>query len=103
MQGRLSPPVDGRIQAFPWEHWEAEFPKAAGIGLSLMEWTLDHEGLAENPLMTSVGRSMIRDLATEYGVTVPSVTCDCFMQAPLLEGRWTGAVGTATGLPRGPC
>lgn len=40
MQGRLSPVVDGKIQAFPWGHWEDEFRLANGHGLSLMEWTL---------------------------------------------------------------
>ena len=24
MQGRLSPQVDGKIQAFPWVHWRDE-------------------------------------------------------------------------------
>ena len=52
MQGRLSPIVDGRIQAFPWDHWRAEFPAAEGLGLGLVEWTLDHERLGQNPLMT---------------------------------------------------
>ena len=25
MQGRLSPLVDGKIQAFPWNYWKQEF------------------------------------------------------------------------------
>lgn len=83
MQGRLSPPVGGRIQAFPWSCWRDEFPLAANLGLGLMEWTLDQEGLRRNPLLTEDGRAEINALAARYSVTVPSITGDCFMQAPL--------------------
>ena len=82
MQGRLSPLVDGRIQAFPECYWRAEFPAAAALGLRLMEWTLDHDRLAANPLMTPEGQAEIRDLSARYGVAIPSLTGDCFMQAP---------------------
>ena len=53
MQGRLSDQVNGEIQAFPVNHWEHEFEKAQEIGLDLMEWTLDADGLYANPLMTT--------------------------------------------------
>ncbi len=82
MQGRLSPQVDGRIQAFPWATWRQEFSLAASIGLSVMEWTLDAARLEENPLMTRPGRSEIRELAGRYSILIPSVTGDCFMQEP---------------------
>lgn len=82
MQGRLSPPVNGRIQAFPWEHWRDEFALAAGLGLPLMEWTLDAERLAENPLMTEKGRSEISALASHHRVAVESLTGDFFMHEP---------------------
>ena len=36
MQGRLSPLVDGKIQAFPWDHWQAEFPEAERLDLPVM-------------------------------------------------------------------
>jgi hexulose-6-phosphate isomerase len=39
MQGRLCAPVDGKIQAFPWDHWRDEFPLAQRFGFPLMEWT----------------------------------------------------------------
>lgn len=82
MQGRLCAPVGGKIQAFPWREWESEFPAAAGLGIRLMEWTLDQERLYENPLMTTEGQSRIRALQGEYHVAIPSLTGDCFMQAP---------------------
>lgn len=82
MQGRLCPPVDGKIQAFPWKDWRTEFPAAQRLGISLMEWTLDHDRLSENPLMTPQGRAEIHDLSSKYGVWVGSLTGDIFMQAP---------------------
>ena len=82
MQGRLSPPVDGRIQAFPWSSWREEFPAAERNGFQLMEWTLDQERLHENPLMTAAGQADISELSRRHGVRVASLTGDCFMQAP---------------------
>lgn len=82
MQGRLCDTVDGKIQAFPWLDWESEFLVADSIGMRLMEWTLDQERLYENPLMTSVGQERIRTLCDCFSVSIPSLTGDCFMQAP---------------------
>lgn len=82
MQGRLSPMVDGKIQAFPWTHWRDEFPAAQALGLSLIEWTLDHDRLAENPLMTQSGRAEIMALSKKHAVKVGSLTGDIFMQMP---------------------
>lgn len=82
MQGRLCEPVDGKIQAFPWRDWESEFSAAAAIDLHLTEWTLDQERLYENPLMTVDGQKKILTLCRQHGVSVPSLTGDCFMQAP---------------------
>ncbi|MBF0369430.1 MAG: sugar phosphate isomerase/epimerase [Magnetococcales bacterium] len=85
MQGRLSPLVDGKIQAFPKDHWQAEFPLAEKIGLSLMEWTLDQEGLRQNPLLTPDGRREIQGLCQAHGVSIETLTADCFMQAPFFK------------------
>jgi len=82
MQGRLSPMVGGKIQAFPSAHWRDEYPAAQQLGLSLMEWTLDHDGLDDNPLMTPQGRDEIRALGARHGVSVETLTGDLFMQAP---------------------
>lgn len=82
MQGRLCERVAGKIQAFPWRDWENEFPAAAAIELHLMEWTLDQERLYENPLMTIEGQYKIRALCQKHDLAIPSLTGDCFMQAP---------------------
>lgn len=85
MQGRLCPQVDGKIQAFPWQDWRTEFPAARAEGLGLMEWTLDHERLRENPVMHPAGRKEILALCREYGLAIPSLTGDLFMQAPFYK------------------
>jgi L-ribulose-5-phosphate 3-epimerase len=96
MQGRLCDRVDGKIQAFPWRDWESEFPAAAAIGLHLMEWTLDQDRLYENPLMTADGQERIRGLCREHGISVRTLTGDCFMQAPF----WKVAGEDRTNLQR---
>jgi len=82
IQGRLSPMVDGKIQAFPKNSWRDEFALAEAGGFCLMEWTLDQEGLYQNPLMTEGGQREIRELCSRHGLVIPSLTGDCFMQAP---------------------
>lgn len=82
MQGRLSPLVDGKIQAFPWDSWQQEFPAAQGLGLELMEWTLDQDRLYQNPLLTPEGQQEIQALCQAHRIAIPSLTGDCFMQAP---------------------
>ena len=82
MQGRLSPMVNGKIQAFPSTHWRSEFGIASEIGIHLMEWTIDQEDLYSNPLMTTEGRLEIKGLQKQHGISIPSLTGDCFMQSP---------------------
>lgn len=82
MQGRLSPLVNGRIQAFPWSCWQQEFALAKQHQFGLMEWTLDQGRLYENPLMTSAGQAEIKQLGRDFGLQVYSLTGDCFMQSP---------------------
>ncbi len=87
MQGRLSPIEEGKIQAFPWEHWQSEFEIAQAHGFGLMEWTIEQERLDENPLMTQGGRQQISQLCSKYGISIRSLTGDCFMQAPFWKSE----------------
>lgn len=82
MQGRLSPLVGGKIQAFPASCWQEEFRTAQKLGFELMEWTLDQDKLYDNPLLTAAGQAEILELRSNCGVTVSSLTGDCFMQSP---------------------
>ena len=82
MQGRFSPLVGERIQSFPWAYWRDEFVAAEECRFTLMEWTLDQERLCDNPLLTAAGQEEIRQLCRKYGITIASLTGDCFMQTP---------------------
>jgi hexulose-6-phosphate isomerase len=82
MQGRLSPPVGDKIQAFPAGHWREELAFAERLCFPLMEWTLDHEGVGENPLMTEAGRAEARTLCAAHKVRLAALTGDLFMQQP---------------------
>jgi L-ribulose-5-phosphate 3-epimerase len=85
MQGRLVPPVDGRIQAFPRENWAEEFPRAAAAGLDGIEWIFDCHGEDVNPITTSAGVVQLRELSAEHGVAVRSVCADYFMERPFVR------------------
>jgi sugar phosphate isomerase/epimerase len=82
MQGRLSPIRNNRIQSFPWETWKSEFEIANSNVLLNMEWTIDSEKFAENPLVCSSEQERIRQLSAKFNVAIPSVTCDYFMENP---------------------
>jgi len=87
MQGRLSPLINRKIQSFPWQTWKKEFEEGNKINLTTMEWTIDQERIYENPLMTTEGQNQVKDLCTEYNFSIPSLTGDCFMQAPLWKSK----------------
>ncbi|MBZ0191717.1 MAG: sugar phosphate isomerase/epimerase [Candidatus Kuenenia stuttgartiensis] len=85
MQGRLSPPVDGRIQAFPWDCWEREFFQAKEIGLDLIDWIVEADRLHENPILTNQGSKTIKTLMSKTGIRIGAVCADYFMDCPLLR------------------
>lgn len=87
MQGRLSPQIEGRIQAFPWPWWQDEFGVAEQHGFSVMEWTLDQDRLYENPLLTVAGQTGINELRLRHDLRISSLTGDCFMQAPFWKAH----------------
>jgi L-ribulose-5-phosphate 3-epimerase len=79
MQGRLVPPVEGRIQAFPREQWAEEIPNAAAAGLDAIEWIYDTYGLGANPIETDAGIENILRLSHTHGIAVRSLCADYFM------------------------
>jgi hexulose-6-phosphate isomerase len=79
MQGRLSPMVNGMIQAFPAAHWKQEFELASQHAFDLIEWVIDSESLAQNPLIQEAGRADIAEHINTYGIAVPYVCCDFLM------------------------
>jgi len=95
MQGRLSKSLTGKIQEFPTSTWQEEFKLANSIGLKAIEWTLDFKDFKENPIFTS--KNEISDIQSKYQVSVPSITLDCFVEAPI--HKCNDATG-ATSSPR---
>lgn len=86
MQGRLVPPVEGRIQCFPRDTWGDEFALAAQAGLSAIEWIYDVYGADANPLASDAGLQRIRTLSLQHGIEVHSVCADYFIDKPLVRG-----------------
>jgi L-ribulose-5-phosphate 3-epimerase len=85
IQGRLSPPPQNRIQAFPWGRWELEFELAAKLGFDGIEWLFEEERHRENPITTAEGRTAIRRRIDQTGVKVFSVCADYFMVHPFFR------------------
>jgi hexulose-6-phosphate isomerase len=84
MQGRLSPRIDGKIQAYPEKSWQNEFHLAKEIGYSAIEWIVE-EPLEKNALMSELGRDSIDQLISETGVKIEFVCADIFMQQPFVR------------------
>lgn len=84
MQGRLSPPVGGRIQAFPATTWRDEFYRAAQLGLSSIEWIVESP-LAANPFMDAAGLAEISAVTARTGVVVDFMIADYFMESPFVR------------------
>jgi len=84
MQGRLVPPVDNRIQAFPAFSWRKEFAIARDLGFDSIEFIFDiddDKDIATHPLLEN-GCPSIRELAVGCGVAVETVCGDYFMRHP---------------------
>lgn len=81
MQGRLSPQIGSKIQAFPIEHWREEFLLAKKIGYSAIEWIVETP-LTLNPLLTSAGIEEINDCILNTGVKVDYICADVYMEKP---------------------
>lgn len=87
MQGRLSPPVNKKVQAFPSGMWQEEFDWCAKLGLGCMEWIYEYPSALENPLETERGISEIRAFQSRHGVRVGSVVADYFMVKRLFSEK----------------
>jgi L-ribulose-5-phosphate 3-epimerase len=83
--GRLSPPVPGRLQAFPWASWREEFGRARDLGFQSIEWVFEADRHAENPLWHEAGLAAIASAIERSGVPVVSVCADYFMARPFFR------------------
>ena len=85
MQGRLLPPVNGRIQCFPADRWREEFALAAKAGLSRIEWIFETWGHDANPIASDEGTKELKALSARHDVRIDSLCADYFMEKPLLR------------------
>jgi hexulose-6-phosphate isomerase len=84
MQGRLSPKIEGKIQAFPKNTWKNEFKLAKEIGFSSIEWIIE-KPLDTNPLFNSDGIELIKKTIQETNVIIEFICADIFIQEPILD------------------
>jgi len=84
MQGRLSPRIDGKIQAYPASTWQKEFEIAKEIGYTAIEWIVE-KPVETNALMTDLGKAEIKKIIASTGVRIDYVCADIFMQQPLVR------------------
>jgi hexulose-6-phosphate isomerase len=84
MQGRLTPPVEGRFQAFPGVGWERELELASDAGLDGIELIYEEFRLNENPLASDHGARELPGIAARHGAVARSVCADRFMQSPVV-------------------
>jgi hexulose-6-phosphate isomerase len=85
MQGRLSPPEDGRFQSFPRESWREEFARAKAAGFGYIEWIHDEYGRTANPIFSEAGLAEFDALKAEFGIATPALCGDWFMDFPLVR------------------
>jgi L-ribulose-5-phosphate 3-epimerase len=82
MQGRLSEIINNRIQSFPKNNWKNEFQIAHDNQFKKIEWTIDSDSIRENPLIDPKFTFVINEIKLQNNVSIPSVTCDYFMENP---------------------
>ena len=84
MQGRLSPRIDEKIQAYPANTWQKEFEIAQEIGYAAIEWIVE-KPVETNALMNDSGKAEIKKVIASTGVRIDYVCADIFMQQPLVR------------------
>jgi L-ribulose-5-phosphate 3-epimerase len=77
MGGRLSTPIDNKIQSFPINSWEQEFKYAKQIGFDCMEWVFDT--LQPNPIITEECKNIQKNCQST-NLEINSVCADYFME-----------------------
>lgn len=87
-QGRLSPPVDNKIQSFPINTWENEFKIANEIGIKNIEWVIDYETVFTNPIFNEKGINRIVSLCKKYKISVSTIQCDFLLHKPFWKKKY---------------
>lgn len=82
MQGRLSPPINNAIQAFPKNDWKNEFEIANRIGFSKIEWIWDSK---DNPILYESNLLEIKNYSEKFDIKIDSLCADYFMKNKLFS------------------
>ncbi len=85
MQGRLSPPVSFRLQAFPWSSWQREFTNARDCQVDLIEWLFEADDSTKNPIWSDDGIQEIQNQIKASGTRVLTCCADYFMPHPFFR------------------
>lgn len=83
MHGRLSEPINNKIQEFPINTWKNEFEKASFFGFDSIEWIFDK--YQKNPIMNIDGITEIKRISKQTDVKINSVLADYFMEEKLFN------------------
>ena len=84
IQGRLLPPINEQLQAFPTSNWRSEFPLASAAQVDCIEWIFDQGSENDNPIWDSSGLVDLQNLIAKYSIEVRSICADYFMRQPLI-------------------
>lgn len=87
MQGRLLPPVNGKLQAFPGPEWQSEFELAARLGLVAIELIAEVRGQNLNPLFDESASRRLEAETVRTGVAARSVCGDLIIEDHQVHGR----------------
>ena len=85
MQGRLSPPEDGRFQCFPRNSWRQEIAWAREAALDYIEWIYDDYGSSVNPIATEEGIKELNALKDQQGIRTAAICVDWLMDFPVVR------------------
>lgn len=85
MQGRITPPVNGKIQTFPFDTWKNEFEVIQEIGLDYIEWIVTDD---DNPVFdTSIGEN-ISNISNQAEFSIRNITLDYFCEYPMTNNEY---------------
>jgi hexulose-6-phosphate isomerase len=86
VQGRfLDSEKKNKIQFFPSKKWKKEIKIAIKNKINLIEWTVNIENIKKNPIYNENLLHQLMKFKKKFGIKIPSVTCDFFMQNPFYK------------------
>ena len=86
IQGRLTKQKN-KIQQFPHNNWKRELQLARKLKINLIEWTIDHYGFYQNPLLNINLLEYIKQETFKNKIKINSVTADFFMEKPFWKQK----------------